>query len=169
MPSPESPHSREFEFEKPEHAEPVSVVSTALALYNKGPYTGLLLTLVLDTSKQPDLKQLIRLHALSQTGDYSYQWAQFLGDKKETWRLIVTFTGPERTVAILTFNVRTAGRLITKATQESGYSLYPGFRLYPGRPGDNVAKCDSEERESIIVDLNVAQEIVELQLTLGAK
>ena len=87
--------------------------------------------LIIDTSKRPDVDELIRVHQHISPGDVGSVWGQPLRRPGEI-SLVLDFERPIETNIVLTFNIEQQGGLVDQIVRAK--AVY----LQPGRAGDRI-------------------------------
>lgn len=111
--------------------EPVPIVADGAVATTAVGEGRLILVLILDTSKRPDIEDLVKAQARLPAGDGKSQWGRPYRSKSEI-ALVLRFERPINALVILEFNVADQGILIEQILKAK--SLY----LQPGRKGDRL-------------------------------
>lgn len=109
--------------------EPVPIVADgaiATVVLGEG---RLIPLLILDTSKRPDIEDMVKAHGYLPSGDVKSLWGR-IPKSESPVSLILQFQRPSEVLIILEFNVTNQGLLIEQILKAK--ALY----LQPGRPGD---------------------------------
>jgi hypothetical protein len=86
---------------------------------------------IIDTSKRPDIAEVIRVHAHLPPGDVAFTWGGAEG-RPDDVLLILDFKRPIETRAVLRFSIGTQGILVEAAL--TAKAIY----LQAGKPGDRL-------------------------------
>ena len=126
--------------------KPVPIASDA-AMVTRGVADGRLIPLlILDTSRRPDIDDMIRAHAHSGPGDVSSVWSRPSRFDANRLRLVLSVTKPSYCVILLEFDdLSRQGGTIDQIMQSQ--CLY----LQAGRPGDRLSTTFDHPR--IIVEV----------------
>lgn len=125
-------------------SEPVPVVADgaiATVVLGEG---RLIPLLILDTSKRPDIEDMVMAHKILPPGDVKIQWG-CIRKLENTVLLILQFQRPSEISIILDFNVTNQGILVEQILKAK--SLY----LQPGRAGDRLST--TMDKPKIIVEV----------------
>jgi hypothetical protein len=124
--------------------EPVPIVADG-AIATKVLGEGRLIPLlILDTSKRPDIEDMIKVHKILPPGDVKIQWGR-IRKLENTVSLFLQFQRPSEVLIILDFNVTKQGILVEQILKAK--SLY----LQPGRTGDRLST--TMDNPKIIVEV----------------
>jgi hypothetical protein len=124
--------------------EPVPIVADgaiATVVLGEG---RLIPLLILDTSKRPDIEDMVKSHEKLPPGDVNCQWGHILR-LESTISLILQFQRPSDVLIIVNFNVTNQGILIEQILKAK--ALY----LQPGRPSDRLSK--TMDKPKILVEV----------------
>ena len=124
--------------------EPVPIVADgviATVVLGEGRIIPLL---ILDTSKRPDIEDMVKAHKILPPGDVKIQWGR-IRKLENTVSLILQFQRPSEILIILDFNVTNQGILVEQILKAK--SLY----LQPGRTGDRLST--TMDKPKIIVEV----------------
>ncbi len=125
------PRRTEIPLNHPWEAEPARIVSdAAIATGNVG--DGRLIPLVIiDSSKRPDIEELVRVHEHLPPGDIKVQWGS-MQNAPDSVGLILRFIRPVEALLVLNFEIVRQGVIVDQIL--SSKALY----LQPGREGDRL-------------------------------
>jgi len=126
-------------------AEPVPIVSDGVVAVRGMAEGRMIPLLIIDTSRRPDIEDMIRAHKHLGSGDVMSGWSiPSYFDESRIW-LILTITKPSRCVVILEFDVAGQGGVVDQIIQMQG--VY----IQPGREGDRLASTWEHERLTVEV------------------
>lgn len=124
--------------------EPVPIVADgAIATVALGE-GRLIPLLILDTSKRPDIEDMVKAHKYLPPGDVKSLWGR-IPKSESPVSLILQFQRPSEVLIILEFNITNQGLLIEQILKAK--ALY----LQPGRPGDRPSI--TMDKPKIIVEV----------------
>jgi len=138
-------HKERIQLRHSIEADPVPIVSDA-GVASRGVADGRLIPLfILDTSKRPDIDDMIRAHRHLGPGDAKSAWALRSRFDKTRLQLLLTIEKPSHCTILLEFDVIRQGGVIDQIIQSQG------FYLQAGRPGDRL--LSTIEHERILVEV----------------
>lgn len=112
---------------------PVPVVSDAI-MATTGVGDGRMIPVViLDTSKRPDIDDMIRAHMITGNGDARSAWMKKGRRERSVIRLLIEVQQPSQCRMFIQFDIARQGGLVDQIVQKQG--LY----LQAGRPGDRFS------------------------------
>jgi hypothetical protein len=134
-----------IELRHPDEKTPVPIVSNA-AIASRGVADGRLIPLfILDTSKRPDIDDMILAHREFGPGDSKTIWIPPAWFNTSRLRLVVEITMPSRCVIVMEFDVQREGGVIDQVMQSE--AIY----IQAGRPGDRLINAMDRPRVSVEV------------------
>ncbi len=138
--------------------EPVAIVGNA-GISTKGVGDGRMLPLlILDATARPDIHELVRVHAVIQSGDVDSAWLKTAGDIPDIF-LHLLFRRPVETSVLLKFDIVKEGVLVDQILTTKA------FYLQAGRPGDRF--LNTQNAGSIIVEVPATDAMQDWDVTLS--
>ncbi len=126
-------------------AEPVPIVSDGVVAVRGLAEGRMIPLLIIDTSRRPDIEDMIHAHKHLGRGDVMSGWSIPSYFDESRISLILTITKPSRCVVILEFDVAGQGGVVDQIIQTQG--VY----IQPGREGDRLASTLEHERLTVEV------------------
>lgn len=134
----------EITLHNPDEALPLRIVSDAMIATSAVGEGRMIPLLILDTSKRPDVEELVRVHEHVSPGDAESMWTHLKGDEDKV-TLVLCFIRPMELTVFIEFDVLSQGGLVDRIV--AARALY----IQPGRDGDRFASTMDSKR--IIVEV----------------
>lgn len=131
-------------YDNPIESVPVPIVAEGQSANPKFADGRVMPILLLDTSRRPDIDNLIKLHQHLPPGDVKSQWGKY-PDRDDKVLLLLQYSKPARCVLLLEFDMQTQGAAVDTIVRVQG--VY----LQAGRPGGAIST--TTEKESAMVEV----------------
>jgi len=123
---------------------PIPIVSTAAVATVKRADGRLMPLLIVDTSRRPDIEDMIKAHRQSYPGDVDSRWSLSFKNKQAV-HLWLIFKRPSRCIANLEFDVIKLGGVVDQIVSAEA------LLLQCGKEGDSL--LGTVERDRIVVEV----------------